>query len=319
MNSRSPPRPSEAPRKKCSNPTSYRVAADWKLAMWPPSSEDSAFARSTMASAFHRTSDRIRWSIASSRGLSRSCESAGLVFRYGVVALYGTGAPFRLASVTTSSSRKNARSAPSYASTESSASSHSRVSAGSRSSSIRIPSAPPGEVTGGPSDYAPASLVPQARLLHQRQHVLAEVLHLLVVVKETHDHAVHAGRVEPAEFLGDLLGRADHGVTGPARDEPLLELLDLLVEGLALHARHLHHVPGGVPVTVVDDGLERVLGLLLGVPDDDQAVRHGGDVAAVVLAGLAAEVAGVLGHGLDRVERGEVDVHVAGREVHARG
>ena len=66
-----------------------------------------------MARAFHRISDLIRWSMASSRGLSRSCESGGIVFRYGVVALYGTGAPFRRASVTTSSSRKKARSAPS--------------------------------------------------------------------------------------------------------------------------------------------------------------------------------------------------------------
>ena len=60
MNSRSPPRPSDAARKKCWKPTSYRVAADWKLAIWPPSSEDSAFARSTMARAFHRISDLMR-------------------------------------------------------------------------------------------------------------------------------------------------------------------------------------------------------------------------------------------------------------------
>ena len=87
MNSRSPPCWPDAARKKCWNPTSYSVAADWKLAIWPPSSEDSAFARSTMASAFHRISDRMRWSIASSCGLSRSSFSGGIVFRYGVVAL----------------------------------------------------------------------------------------------------------------------------------------------------------------------------------------------------------------------------------------
>ena len=46
-----------------------------------------------MAIAFHRTSDRMRWSMASSRGLSRTSLSGGIVFRYGVVALYGTGAP----------------------------------------------------------------------------------------------------------------------------------------------------------------------------------------------------------------------------------
>ena len=63
-NSRSPPWAPPcgpaAPWKKCWKPTSYRVAADWKLAMCPPSSEDSALARSTMASAFHRVRDRMR-------------------------------------------------------------------------------------------------------------------------------------------------------------------------------------------------------------------------------------------------------------------
>ena len=43
--------------------------------------------------------------MASSRGLSRSWMAGGIVFRYGVVALYGTGAPFRRASAVTSSSR----------------------------------------------------------------------------------------------------------------------------------------------------------------------------------------------------------------------
>ena len=37
--------------------------------------------------------------MASWCGLSRSCDSGGIVFRYGVVALYGTAAPFRRASL----------------------------------------------------------------------------------------------------------------------------------------------------------------------------------------------------------------------------
>ena len=48
---------------------------------------------------------RVALVTGSSRGLGRSSFSGGIVFRYGVVALYGTGAPFRRASVTTSSSR----------------------------------------------------------------------------------------------------------------------------------------------------------------------------------------------------------------------
>ncbi len=113
-------------------------------------------ARRTIARAFHRTSDRMRWSRTSSCGSSRSSLSGGMVFRYGVVALYGTGAPLRRASSITSSSRKNARSAPSNVITESSASTHSRVSAGSRSSSMGIPSST-AHTRAAPEPAAPSS------------------------------------------------------------------------------------------------------------------------------------------------------------------
>jgi hypothetical protein len=49
-------------------PVSYRVADDWKLAMCPPSSEDSLLARSTMARAFHRFRERTFHSMARSPG-----------------------------------------------------------------------------------------------------------------------------------------------------------------------------------------------------------------------------------------------------------
>ncbi len=61
-------------------PTSYSVAADWKLAMCPPSSEDSLLARSTMATAFHRIIDRMACSITWSPGLGGS-RCGGIVFR----------------------------------------------------------------------------------------------------------------------------------------------------------------------------------------------------------------------------------------------
>ena len=111
---------------------SYSVAADWKLAMCPPSSEDSLLARNTIATAFHRISDRIRCSIALSPGCG-GCACGGIVFRYGVFAEYGTGTPLRRASPISSSSRNAARSAPSNSMTESNASRHSLVSTGSRS------------------------------------------------------------------------------------------------------------------------------------------------------------------------------------------
>ena len=135
MYTRSPPWPSDGACQKWLKPTSYSVAADWKLAMCPPSSEDSLLARSTIAIAFHRIIDRIVCSISWSPGL-RCSFSGGIVFRYGLLAEYGTGAPLRRASSISSSSRKYARSGPSNSSTASRESSHSRVSAGSRSLGI---------------------------------------------------------------------------------------------------------------------------------------------------------------------------------------
>jgi hypothetical protein len=55
------------------------------------------FARSTIATAFQRISDRIRCSISRSPGCG-ACRSGGIEFRYGVFAEYGTGAPVRSAS-----------------------------------------------------------------------------------------------------------------------------------------------------------------------------------------------------------------------------
>ena len=67
-------------------PTSYSVASDWKLAMWPPSSDDSLLARTTIAIAFQRMIERSRRSIAGSPG-SLASRSGGIVFTYGVVML----------------------------------------------------------------------------------------------------------------------------------------------------------------------------------------------------------------------------------------
>src|SRR3954447_17777013 len=111
--------------------------------MCPPSSEDSLLARNTVATAFHRISDRIRCSIAPSPGCG-GCACGGIVFRYGVFAEYGTGTPFRRATPSSSSNKNSARSAPLNSMTESNASRHSLVSTGSRS--LRMGSSPlPGQ------------------------------------------------------------------------------------------------------------------------------------------------------------------------------
>src|SRR6185312_5518419 len=92
MNTKSPGWFSLGPCQKCVKPTSYRVAADWKLAMCPPNSDDSLLARSTVAMAFHRVIDRSRHSTARSPGYG-GCFSTGIVLTYGVVIEYGTVAP----------------------------------------------------------------------------------------------------------------------------------------------------------------------------------------------------------------------------------
>ena len=66
------------------------MADDWKEAMWPPSSELSLFALSTVATAFHRFSERMRCSIARSPGCG-GCLSTAIVLTYGVFAVKGTG------------------------------------------------------------------------------------------------------------------------------------------------------------------------------------------------------------------------------------
>ena len=64
----SPPWLSDGARQKWPKPISYRVAADWKLAIWPPSSEECWLARTTIASAFQRMIELMRRSISRSPG-----------------------------------------------------------------------------------------------------------------------------------------------------------------------------------------------------------------------------------------------------------
>ncbi len=68
-------------------PTSYSVAAEAKLAIWPPTFV-CLFARSTIAIAFQRTYDRMRCSISWSPGM-RTCWSVGIVLMYAVFAENG--------------------------------------------------------------------------------------------------------------------------------------------------------------------------------------------------------------------------------------
>src|SRR5258706_600703 len=68
MKTRSPPCVSDVAFQKWLKPTSYSVAAEAKLAIWPPTFV-CLFARSTIAIAFQRTYDRMRCSISWSPGM----------------------------------------------------------------------------------------------------------------------------------------------------------------------------------------------------------------------------------------------------------
>ena len=75
-NTRSPGWSALGARQKWLKPTSYSVADEAKLAMWPPSSPGLRFARTTIAIAFQRTSERMRHSIAASPGILASLAGA---------------------------------------------------------------------------------------------------------------------------------------------------------------------------------------------------------------------------------------------------
>ena len=60
--------------------------------MWPPSSLERRFACTTIASAFHRISERMRHSMAASPGVC-SARDSGMVLMYGVVTENGRFAP----------------------------------------------------------------------------------------------------------------------------------------------------------------------------------------------------------------------------------
>ncbi|MCG3144005.1 MAG: hypothetical protein HONDAALG_01392 [Gammaproteobacteria bacterium] len=72
--------------------------------MCPPSSLEARLAFTTMASAFQRTSERSRHSMAGSPGM-RSSRCSGMVFMYAVFAEYGRYAPERRALSINRSSR----------------------------------------------------------------------------------------------------------------------------------------------------------------------------------------------------------------------
>jgi hypothetical protein len=85
-------------------PTSYSVADDEKLLMWPPSPSSLSLARMTMASAFQRIRERMRRSMNRSPGMG-FCSAGLMVLRNGVVMAGGSRTPASTACSATRSSR----------------------------------------------------------------------------------------------------------------------------------------------------------------------------------------------------------------------
>src|SRR6185312_4157992 len=106
--------------------------------MWPPSSPLARFARTTIASAFQRTSAEMRASISRFPWYG-GCSASPMVFTYGVASTWGSGTRRARACCSSRRSRKVARSGPSASINASSASTHSRVSSGSVSGSCGSP------------------------------------------------------------------------------------------------------------------------------------------------------------------------------------
>ncbi len=74
----SPSKPWPRPLKKWLKPTSYSVAADAKVEMWPPMPSLNLFARTTIDSAFQRTRLLIRRSSVWLPG-NAGCCAAGML------------------------------------------------------------------------------------------------------------------------------------------------------------------------------------------------------------------------------------------------
>src|SRR6476619_5982352 len=180
--------------------------------MWPPSSEDSLLAWSTVAIAFQRIRLRTFRSIAGSPGYGGSAD-AGIVFTYGVGPVSGGEAPTRPACSTIRSTRKRARSAPSARTTESSESIHSRVSSASMSAiAFPLPSSVAMCASSTSAARGPRLLEPRrtggARLSPRPP---AATLHVHAAVDGEHLPRDVARLVlgEELHHAGDLLGAAE--------------------------------------------------------------------------------------------------------------
>jgi hypothetical protein len=150
---------------------------------------------------------------------------------------------------------------------------------------------------------------------HQRQHLRAEGLKVLVVVQERQQHDIDAQALQQQDAVGHLLARANQlGL------EAVIELHQVLELGVRPHALVvagggaglLDRVPERlhrVPVRLALDLLQQPHGVGLGVAHDREAVDGEAHLAlAAGLAGALAHVRDLLLEALERVAVHEVVV-----------
>src|SRR5262252_3865106 len=94
----------------------------------------------------------------------------------------------------------------------------------------------------------------QPRLLHQRQSLVLELAHLLLVARPGQQHAVEPGLGQRRERVDDLLLGADDGKAGPAADEVARHLVqNLLRERRRVDAERRDQRARRLPVAVLVD------------------------------------------------------------------
>lgn len=152
------------------------------------------------------------------------------------------------------------------------------------------------------------------QLADERQHLLAEVLDLLVVVEEAEEQQIHAEALVGDDALGDLFRGADQ-----PRTETVVVLDEVLEGGVLPHplavgggaSRLLDgraEAVDGLRVGLGDDLAEGVAGLGLGVAGDEEAVEAEARRGASGALGGGLDVSDLLGDAVEVLAVGEVPV-----------
>src|SRR5690606_10802793 len=104
--------------------------------------------------------------------------------------------------------------------------------------------------------------VPDAPLLEQRQHVVAEIRELFGVIEERQRGAAESGFVQLNDALGNVLGGPDQGKAPMAGGEPFANQgQQIMREGLGMSELQTNEIVDRSPVGIVLQQLPALFGL----------------------------------------------------------